>query len=228
VPHDAVRRQGAAPGKVNRYPGLKEELYLGDFEPDPSVLEPLGLGQPPSAPDGDRRILVVTRTPPSRALYHGFSNHLFERVLRAICSQDNVVCVALTRDSEQVAAIEALRLERCVLPRSAIDSRSLMYAADAMIGAGGTMTREAALMGIPTWTVFAGTAPGVDRWLERQGMLTRLTSVDQVARLTPRPAPPRTIAQLRERGRVIGDIVVQATLAAAHGDARGPRWRAPA
>ena len=38
-----LRRQGATARKLIAYPGLKEELYLGDFEPDPSVLAKIGL-----------------------------------------------------------------------------------------------------------------------------------------------------------------------------------------
>ena len=33
------------------------------------------------------------------------------------------------------------------------------------------MTREAALMGVPTYSLFAGEQPAVDRELERQGLL---------------------------------------------------------
>ena len=39
---EAIRRQGAAPAKVVRYPGLKEELYIGDFNPDPEILRKVG------------------------------------------------------------------------------------------------------------------------------------------------------------------------------------------
>ena len=58
-----------------RYPGLKEEYYLADFEPDPAVLSELGL-------DRDAPIAVV-RTPPAVSLYHRFENDLFGQVLRA-------------------------------------------------------------------------------------------------------------------------------------------------
>ena len=75
-------------------------------------------------------------------------------------------CVVLARRPEQRRAIGALGLPNVVLPEHAIDSRSLMYAADLVIGAGGTMTREAALLGVPTVSVFAGRTPAVDRWLE--------------------------------------------------------------
>ena len=212
LPLDALRHQGAAARKTVRYPGLKEELYIGDFEPDPSILARLRLGDHRGGRDGSRRTIVVARTPPTGALYHPFANPLFERSLETVCSQDDVVCVVLTRSQEQIGRIEALALRNCIVPHVAIDSRSLMYAADAMIGAGGTMTREAALMGIPTWTLFAGTPPAVDLWLERRGKLVRLTDTEQLAQLTPRPGPPRETAELRARGREIEEVLVRTTL----------------
>jgi predicted glycosyltransferase len=216
LPRAALKWQGAAARKVVRYPGLKEELYIGDFDPDPSILAKVGLDVRP-------RTVVVVRSPPSRAIYHPSANSMFESTLSTICLQDDLVCVVLTRHPEQTAAIEALGFPNCIVPRRAIDSRSLIYAADAMIGAGGTMTREAAVMGIPTWTMFAGTTPAVDTWLERQGMLKRLVSAEQLAKLTPRHGQPRSPADLRRRGEAIEGVFVEVTLASRRSAQRGPR-----
>lgn len=212
---EAIRRQGAAPAKIVQYPGLKEELYIGDFEPDREILAKVSAGPRP-------RIVAVARTAPTRALYHSSSNPLFETALRTVCSQEGVVCVVLTRHAEQIAAIEDLGLPNCVVPRTAIDSRSLVYAADVMIGAGGTMTREAAVMGIPTWTLFAGKTPAVDAWLERREMIRRLTRPDQLAHLTPRLSNPHTPGELHARGRLLEGVVVRETLAAAGVEAISP------
>ncbi len=207
LPSEVIQRQGAAGAKVVRYSGVKEALYVGDFEPDPQIVSKLGLGRRP-------RILAVARTAPTRAVYHGSSNPLFDATLRTICSQEGVVCVVLTRHVEQIEAIERLRLDNCIVARQALDARSLVYAADVMIGAGGTMTREAALMGIPTWTMFAGQTPAVDLWLEQRGMLRRLVRADQLAQLEPRRAEPCTTATLRERGGRLEYILVRETVAA--------------
>jgi uncharacterized protein len=208
LPSRVLRTQGASPRKLVRYPGLKEELYIGDFEPDDRILDTIGIAPRPTT-------VVVVRTPPSRAIYHPSAHPLFEQALRSVCSQDDMVCVVLPRHPEQVAAIERLGLCNCVVPDAAIDSRSLIYAADAVIGAGGTMTREAALMGVPTWTLFAGSTPAVDHWLERQGMLARLTDPEQLGRLAPRTVGPRTPAALRERAEKIETVLVDAVAAAA-------------
>jgi uncharacterized protein len=207
LPLRAIRRQGAGPAKVVRYPGLKEALYVGDFEPDSEILRKVGIDPRP-------RIVAVLRTPPTRAVYHSSANPLFEAALGVLCAQPGVICVVLTRHPEQIAGIEGLGLPNCIVPRAAIDSRSLMYASDVMIGAGGTMTREATLMGIPTWTLFAGKTPAVDRWLEQRGMLRRLERAEQIADLTPRRTGPRTPEELRDSGRALADALVREIIAA--------------
>lgn len=206
---DAMRglglaRQGATDQKLRFYPGLKEEVYLGDFEPDPRVVERLGIERTSST------VLVVARTPPSRALYHGSDNPLFIRALRAVAEAPNARIVALARHVEQRDALAQLNLSNVTVPSSAVDSRSLMYAADLVIGAGGTMTREAALLGTPTVSVFAGRAPAVDLWLERRGRLSRLTSPEQLRALAQRRSTFPDPADLRRRGALLVEHFVAA------------------
>ena len=73
----------ARAGKIHAYPGLKEEYYLADFEPDRRVLDELGLDQ--------AQPLVVVRTPPEVSLYHRFENPLFARVLDRLRGSQTVV-----------------------------------------------------------------------------------------------------------------------------------------
>ncbi len=208
LPLDSVRWRGAGASKVIRYPGLKEELYLGDFEPDPTVLMSLGIHPRPS-------VVIVARTPPSRAVYYRSGGTVFVDALRSVCSRDDVICVVLPRYEEDAAAIAQLSLRNCRVPTTVVDTRSLLYASDAMLGAGGTMTREAALMGIPTWSLYSGPSPAVDLHLERCGLLSRLTNVDVLRSLGPRRSSPRSICQLRSRASAIEQVVIDATLSAA-------------
>jgi predicted glycosyltransferase len=207
-PVSLLRQQGGSDPKVIRYDGLKEELYIGDFEPDDEILAKVGICTRP-------RTVVVVRTPPSRAIYHPAGNPLFDDALRTICQQDDVACVVLARYPEQIAALQALQHRNCIVPKSAVDSRSLIYAADVVIGAGGTMTREAALMGIPTWTAFAGKPAAVDVWLERQGRLSRLFDAPaQLVGLEPRTTGPRRPSALRSRGASIERVLAGAAVSA--------------
>ena len=204
MPRSVIRRQGATASKVRPYGGLKEEVYLGDFEPDRSVLSALGLDR-----DGEQAV-VVLRTPPGRAIYHRFENPLFVEALKTLGTQPHVQAVALTRQPEQRRMIAGLGLPNCVVPERALDARSLMYAADLMIGAGGTMTREAALLGVPTFSVFAGKSPAVDRSLQARGRLQRLTRADQVAEVTKRSRDPEPLEAVRDRGRRIVEVFLDA------------------
>jgi uncharacterized protein len=206
-----IERQGAARRKTVFYPGLKEELYIGNFEPDPEILTRLGIDRSP----GDA--IVVTRTPPTRAIYHRFPNPLFIETLLALDKEPNVQLVVLTRHPEQRAAIEALRLAKCLLPAHAVDSRSLMYAADLVIGAGGTMTREAALLAVPALSLFRGTQPAVDRWLEQRGMLRRIRSPREAVPVKRRSGEPRSVKDLARRGSELTGIFVR-TIEARAGD----------
>jgi uncharacterized protein len=195
VPRDAVRRQGATPTKTRTYGGLKEEIYLGEFDPSHDVLAELGVERP------EGTVIVVARTPPSRASYHRVEDELFFSALRVLGRQSHVRLVVLVRHEEQRRALEELSLPTLTVPSRAVDSRALVYAADVVLGGGGTMTREAALMGIPTFSTYAAAVPAVDRWLEQQGVLRRLTAAGQLADLRPREHDPRSAADLRARSR---------------------------
>jgi uncharacterized protein len=203
----ALRKQGATPDKTYFYDGLKEELYLGGFSPDREVARSLGIDA--------GELVVVARPAPERAVYHQFGNPLFLEAVRAVAKEPGVRCVVLPRHPEQRRALAGLGLPGCVLPERAVDSRSLMQGADLMIGAGGTMTREAALLGVPTFTLFAGKQPAVDRWLEGQGLLRRLQNVDQLFPLVRKEDRSSRLAPLGERSERLVEAFSDAVLEAA-------------
>jgi predicted glycosyltransferase len=161
-PESALRRFGARPHKVVRYPGFKEELYLASFRPDGRVLEELGLDQ--------ERVIAVFRPPPEGALYHRGANDRFDAVLREALGRSDVESVLLPRTDEQARRYRAFS-PRLRIPESAIDGSSLLALADVAVGAGGTMNRESAILRTPTHTVFAGALGAVDAELIRQGRL---------------------------------------------------------
>jgi predicted glycosyltransferase len=131
------------PNKSVFYPGLKEELYIGDFEPDRAIVSRLGIERSPG------EVVVAVRTAPTRALYHRFSNPLFIETLRVLENEPNVRLVILPRHAEQRQAVHDLHLRNCVIPAAAIDARSLMYAADLVIGAGGQWSERPLFWGSP-------------------------------------------------------------------------------
>jgi predicted glycosyltransferase len=167
IPPERLDRYGAR-GKLRRYPGLKEEYYLSDFEPDRTVLTELGV-------DGSQPLAVV-RTPPAVSLYHRFENPLFAGVLERLREQAQVV--VLPRTPEQRTELQAVG--GFVIPERAIDAPSLVALADLVVSAGGTMNREAVALGTPVWTTFEGRLGAVDERLIAEGRMRRLQSASEL------------------------------------------------
>jgi hypothetical protein len=185
IPADRLAQYGARPPKLVQYPGLKEEYYLSAFEPDPSVLAELGLDP--------ARVIAVVRTAPSYALYLGGSeNELVPRVLRRLLGEGAQV-VVLARTDEQRRALRDVDPALAV-PERAVDGRSLAGLADLVVSAGGTMIREAAVLGTPVWSIFEGRLGAVDEQLEREG---RVRLLRDPAELVVEKAP----AKRERRGR---------------------------
>jgi len=180
IPVDRMRRIGAPPSKLCRYPGLKEDYYLSDFEPDPAVLTELGLDR--------ERILAVVRPPDETAEYRS-RNRLYEAVLDRLAGDSEVVAVVLPRSEDQRRAVRARVAGSLVVPDRVIDAQSLVAYADLVISGGGTMNREAAALGTPAYTIFSGRMGAVDERLIAAGHLRQLVDAPRLE-LRRRPTDP--------------------------------------
>jgi predicted glycosyltransferase len=167
IPPERLEPYGVRPPKLVQYPGLKEEYYLSDFEPDRSLLDRFGVDP--------ARVLVVLRPPPDVSLYHRHANPLFPMTLDHLGRLENVHAFVLPRTEEQREYVRELDLPSVILPETAVDAQSLIALADLVVSAGGTMNREAAALGVPVYTTYGGRLGGVDEALIRDGRLKPLT-----------------------------------------------------
>lgn len=209
IPLERLEAAGARPGKLFRYPGLKEDYYLADFEPDPGVLSELGLieaGIDPVRAD-DERILIVVRPPPESSAYH-HDNPLYERLLDRLVAEPTALTVLIPRTDRQRAAALARGAASLIVPERAIDAQSLIAYSDLVVSAGGTMNREAVALGVPVYTIFSGRMGAVDERLIASGRLLELSDSDALElrkRATdPGPRNPRDAGVLVEG--VIGAV----------------------
>jgi uncharacterized protein len=172
IPEWALWRYGIRAPKLVRYPGLKEEYYLADYVLDREVIPELGLD--PS------RIIAVLRPPPEVTLYHrGLSSDVFSATLdRLLAAAPEVQTVVLPRTADQRAQLVG---SAAIVPERPVDGPSLVAAADFVVSAGGTMNREAAALGVPAYSPFAGRLGAVDRALIADGRLRRLEDPNAVA-----------------------------------------------
>ena len=129
-----------------------------------------------------RRVVGVLRPPPSVTLYHRVENPLFDEVVAGLAAKRNVTLVITPRTDEQRAPLPELGHENVIVPEKAVDGLSLIAAADFVIGAGGTMNREAVALGTPAYTMFAGRLGAVDEKLIAEGRLRRAYAADDVTR----------------------------------------------
>src|SRR5262249_39174211 len=118
-----------------------------------------------------RSVVAVARPPADFAIYHRFENPLFDRWLDRVGREPGVRVVLLPRTAEQRERAMALGLTSVVVPDREIDGPSLIHHADLVVSAGGTMNREAAVLGVPAYSLFAGRKAAVDAALEALGRL---------------------------------------------------------
>jgi len=202
IPVDRLRKIGAKPKKLVRYPGLKEEYYLAGFVPDEGIIEDLGL---------DRgKVIVVLRPPPETSEYHA-PNDVYGATVKSLAGADGQVqAVIIPRTPEQGEAARALGAANLLIPDRAIDAQSLIACADLVVSAGGTMNREAVALGTPVYTTFSGRMGGVDEVLIQEGRLQVLED-PQALPLVKRTAPigvrnPRDPAFLADA--VLGAVTI--------------------
>jgi uncharacterized protein len=192
IPVAAMRRAGAAPRKLWRYAGLKEDYYLADFAPDGSVVERLGVDS--------SKVLAVVRPPPETSAYHA-DNPLYEQVVARLADEAQVATVVIPRTERQRAALPPT----FIVPSEAIDAQSLIACADLVIGAGGTMNREAVALGTPVWTLFSGRMGAVDEAVIQSGAMRQLRDPGELElRKRELPIGPR---HPRDPGQLVTAIV---------------------
>lgn len=170
-PANELRKYGASMRKVYRYEGIKEDVYLAGFQPDPNftnILRDLGIDT--------SDVLVVARPPAREALYHRFENELFDELISNLSSRARVKIILLPRSEAQRASFEQDQLPNLIMPTEVLDGANLIASADLVVSAGGTMNREAAALGVPALSVYAGQWAAIDEGLVAEGRLRRISS----------------------------------------------------
>jgi predicted glycosyltransferase len=119
---------------------------------------------------------VIVRPPAREALYHRFENELFDELIEKLCEHSDVKIILLARSESQRAAYTSRKCANMIVPSEALDGANLIAHADLVISAGGTMNREAAALGVPAATIYAGKWAAIDEELVREGRLLRIAS----------------------------------------------------
>ncbi len=174
-PQEALSRYGAQPAKVRRYEGLKEDVYLADFQSDPQFAKQLS---EMSISSGE--VLVTVRPPASEALYHRFENELFDQLLQHLAAAANTKVVLLPRNDAQRKMYAGRQL---IVPGQPLDGANLIAHSDLVVSGGGTMNREAAALGVPAASIYAGAWAAIDEQLVQEGRLQKISTPEDINNL---------------------------------------------
>lgn len=187
---DVIRMADLPGRRVLKYHGLKEDVYVPFFKPDPSIMRDLGLGS--------EDLIFTVRPPATEAHYHNpESERLFVDVMSYILARPESKIVLLPRNKKQAQAIikshrDWFEAARVKIPNSAVNGLNLIYFSDAVVSGGGTMNREAAALGVPVYSIFRGPLGEVDRRLQAEGRLIMISSAKEIPekiRLAKRSKP---------------------------------------
>ena len=198
-PASRLRRYGARVGKVRRYHGTKEDVYLADFQPDPSF----GARLCELGTNADN-VLVLMRPPAHDALYHRFHNELFDEALEMLLTNENVQVILLPRNETQRALYSTKAGDRLIVPAIPLDGANLIASSDLVISAGGTINREAAALGVPAVSIYAGKWAAVDEELVKEGRLRRILNATELHDL---PLAKKQSTNPRRSVDVINEVV---------------------
>ncbi len=175
IPNTAM---GDRPDRVLTYPGIKEDVYIPHFRPDPAILDQLKLS--------GNDLIVTIRPPATEAHYHNpESEVLFAESVRLIVEKPGAHMVVLPRNDRQNQQLRTqysslLASRRMTIPDGPVNGLNLIWFSDLVISGGGTMNREAAALGVPVYSIFRGKIGAVDRYLSQQGRLMLLETTQDV------------------------------------------------
>lgn len=164
---------------IVRYPGIKEDVYVPEFKPDPAILKELGIK--------NEDILVTIRPPATEAHYHNpESEKLFSAVIDCLVTNPDVRMVILPRnEKKQTAWVKNKWSAWCangkiIIPHHVVNGLNLIWHSDFVVSGGGTMNREAAALGVPVYSIFRGKIGAIDRYLSEIGRLTLLSDNNDI------------------------------------------------
>ena len=199
-----LRKQLARPGKVVNYPGVKEGIYLWELAQR--------LERPAGEPRAKARSTVYIRPEPWNAQYYKGSLNFMDDLILGI--KDKVDSIILPRGKDQAQHYRKAEFAGVRVVETALDIADIAPDCDLFVGAGGTMTREMAVLGVPTVSVYQDELLEVDRFLLREGAfvhepaLTAGKLLDILAGASRRPAN----RALLDKGRQAYAMIKQAIL----------------
>jgi hypothetical protein len=161
---EKVVSKGASRKKIVQYPGLKESFYL--WRKGKIIHEARTFNA------ADKTIRIYVRPEPLTAQYYKGGLNFMDDLLAELAKYYEVT--VLPRDKTQLQHFKAEKFSNMKVAEKPIMFDEIAEKCSLFIGAGGSMTRELAILGIPTISVYQDELLDVDTYLIEKGMMMHM------------------------------------------------------
>jgi hypothetical protein len=201
IPKRAWKRYGVASSDIIQYNALDPVVWIREYASS-SFMEPSGLVS--------EKPIVLLRPEEEYASYlqTATTRKTIAAQLARALSKLSAHVIVLPRYEKQVEVLTSeLAGVASVLP-NVVDAIALYSRCSAFVGAGGTMSAEAALMGVPTISCYPSEPTYVDKYLFKLKLAERVLSVDRAVDRVHRflVDPKLAIRQKEKADRVLAKM----------------------
>ena len=157
---EKIAKTGVSAGKVIQSPGVKEGIYLWSKGEEIQAKRQLNTS-------GEIKIYI--RPEPQTAQYYKGKENFLDDTILAL--QDKYKIIVLPRDANQSAHYKQEKFSKTDVPDKPLGFDAIAADCTIFVGAGGSMTREMAILGIPTISVYQDDLLDVDSFLLSKGLM---------------------------------------------------------
>jgi len=173
IPYSAWSDYGIAKKNIVHYRALDPAAWLK--HPDDDIQE---------VKQNKKKMMILLRLEESKASYIAdkkvSTTKMIDSFVNELWQSANIVI--LCRYEDQIAEVESRYGNKVQLLRDVVDGTALVKSTQLFVGAGGTMTAEAALLGKPTISI-APIQFYVDKYLVKSGLVKRASNSRSLVRL---------------------------------------------
>ena len=191
---EVLTRQGIKKSRLFLYPGYKEDVYLAGYKPDDEFLKSLPF---------DEYVVVRPENIMANYIRNDAAGTITPQLLKKL-NEFGINVIYLPRyphDKEYASG-----LKNVFIPPKPINGLDACYYANAVLTGAGTFAREAACLGVPSFSFFAGSdLLAVDKKLIQEGKMFFSRNPDEI--LEKMKSFPKTEPDLNRSKRVKKQII---------------------
>ncbi len=175
IPKSVFVRYGARPEQIVQYNALDPVAWIKNFKPNTEILKKLNLSK--------KKKIVTFRTEETKAAYLNEKTNGSELfpIIKEVAKRDDVQVVVISRYDQEKFMKKGLK-DNVTITNYVGDTLSLLYYSDLFVGAGGTMSLEAALLGTPTISC-RNISTYYERYAIKKGLIERAEKGEELKKI---------------------------------------------